>query len=103
MAINLDEAERHVTAIRNAAAFGIRRAHRNTSTIARHRFVSRKTARPWSSAPIIPQTAVEVMLYDFGAVTVIYRIPLDGPFEGLLGLSETLYENDTLRTESAGD
>ena len=40
------------------------------------------------------------MLYDFGAVTVIYRIPINGPFDGLLSLSESLYENETLLTES---
>ncbi len=44
--------------------------------------------------------AVEVMLYDFGAVTVIYRIPINGPFEGLLSLSESLYENKALLAES---
>jgi hypothetical protein len=43
---------------------------------------------------------VEVMVYDFGAVTITYRFPLDGPFEGLLELSESLYENEALLTAS---
>jgi hypothetical protein len=43
---------------------------------------------------------VEVMVYDFGAVTITYRFTLDGPFEGLLELSELLYENEPLLTES---
>jgi len=43
---------------------------------------------------------VEVMVYDFGAVTITYRFTLDGPFEGLLELSESLYENEPLLTES---
>jgi hypothetical protein len=43
---------------------------------------------------------VEVMVYDFGAVTITYRFPLDGPFEHLLDLSELLYENEQLRAES---
>ncbi len=42
---------------------------------------------------------VEVMVYDFGAVTITYRFTLDGPFEGLLELSEPLYENKPLLTE----
>ena len=42
---------------------------------------------------------VEVMVYDFGAVTITYRFTLDGPFEGLLELSESLYENQPLLTE----
>lgn len=44
--------------------------------------------------------SVEVMVYDFGAVTITYRFPLDGPFEGLLELSESLYENEPLLAES---
>ena len=43
---------------------------------------------------------VEVMVYDFGAVTITYRFTLDGPFEGLLELSESLYANEPLLTES---
>ena len=43
---------------------------------------------------------VEVMVYDFGAVTITYRFTLDGPFEGLLELSESLYENQPLLMES---
>jgi hypothetical protein len=43
---------------------------------------------------------VEVMVYDFGAVTITYRFILDGPFEGLLELSESLYENESLLRES---
>lgn len=43
---------------------------------------------------------VEVMVYDFGAVTITYRFPLDGPFENLLELSESLYENEQLLAES---
>lgn len=43
---------------------------------------------------------VEVMVYDFGAVTITYRFPLDGPFNRLWDLSESLYENERLLTES---
>jgi hypothetical protein len=44
--------------------------------------------------------SVELMVYDFGAVTITYRFPLDGPFEQLLELSESLYEHKQLLTES---
>lgn len=40
--------------------------------------------------------SVEVMVYDFGAMTITYRFPPDGPFEHLLDLSELLYENEQL-------
>jgi hypothetical protein len=43
---------------------------------------------------------VEVMVYDFGAVTITYRFSLDGQFDRLLELSESLYENERLLTES---
>ncbi len=43
---------------------------------------------------------VEVMVYDFGAVTITYRFSIDGPFARLLDLSESLYENERLLTES---
>ena len=44
--------------------------------------------------------SVELMVYDFGAVTITYRFPLDGPFDGLLELSDSLYENEQLLAES---
>jgi hypothetical protein len=39
---------------------------------------------------------VETVLYDFGAIMVTHQIPLAGPFESLLPLSERLYENPQL-------
>lgn len=46
------------------------------------------------------QSIVDVVLYDFGAVSVCYRIPFEGPFQSLLPLSEMLYENALLLDES---
>ncbi|MGE0474920.1 MAG: hypothetical protein AB7P17_14900, partial [Nitrospirales bacterium] len=42
----------------------------------------------------LPQ--VETILYDFGAMMVIYRLPLQGSFSALLPLSETLYDHALL-------
>lgn len=39
---------------------------------------------------------VEVVLYDFGAVSVGFAIPLAGPLDRLPGLAEALYDNATL-------
>lgn len=55
------------------------------------------TVGPYTSSP-----TVEVMVYDFGAVTITYRFALDGPFEGLLELSDSLYEHEHLLAESRG-
>src|SRR5262245_9491307 len=45
---------------------------------------------------------VEIVLYDFGAVSVIYRLPLGGEVSDLLSLSEALYENEQLLKDSRG-
>ena len=41
-------------------------------------------------------TSVEGVLYDFGALSLTYHIPLRGPWGGLLALSEALYDNTVL-------
>ena len=43
---------------------------------------------------------VDLVVYDFGAVSVIYRIPESGDSSGLLVLSESLYENRQLLDDS---
>ena len=50
--------------------------------------------------PFATSTAVETVLYDFGAVCVTYQIPLSGPFSGLRALSESLYDNEVLLADS---
>ena len=49
----------------------------------------------WKSLP-----TVETVLYDFGAISVTYQIPLAGPFSSLARLSELLYDNETLLKDS---
>jgi len=39
---------------------------------------------------------IETVLYDFGAMMVMYRIPFQGSFSNLLPLSEALYEHQGL-------
>ncbi len=43
---------------------------------------------------------VELVLYDFGAVSVRYAIPVAGPFAGLADLSEDLWGNEPLAADS---
>ena len=45
-------------------------------------------------------TQVDLVVYDFGGVTVIYRVPLSGDSSRLLALSEGLYENEQLSADS---
>ncbi len=44
--------------------------------------------------------SVDLLLYDFGAVTVTYSFPIAGPFGDLLQLSEELYDNELLLSDS---
>lgn len=39
---------------------------------------------------------VECVLYDFGAVSLSYRLPIDGPLERLVEIADEVYENPTL-------
>ncbi len=43
---------------------------------------------------------VELTIFDFGAVSVAYQIPLSGDLKGLLTLSDLLYENQALMQDS---
>ena len=46
------------------------------------------------------RSSVDLLLYDFGAVTVTYSFPINGPFADLLQLSEELYDNEFLLSDS---
>src|SRR5918999_3576375 len=56
--------------------------------------------QPIKIAEYTSHRTVDLVLYDFGAVSVIYSIPIQGPFAALLTLSEDLYDNEILLTES---
>lgn len=43
---------------------------------------------------------VELVLFDFGAVSVAYQVPFDGPLAALRTLSNALYENERLLEDS---
>ncbi|MDP3091411.1 MAG: hypothetical protein Q8N04_12075 [Nitrospira sp.] len=43
---------------------------------------------------------VDMLLYDFGGVCVSYSLPLQGPFSSLELLSQDLYENEALLSDS---
>ncbi len=44
--------------------------------------------------------SVDLVIYDFGAVSVMYSIPLQGDFTALVDLSAALYDNAALRDDS---
>lgn len=56
---------------------------------------------PVTVAGFVTRPSVDVLLYDFGALSVTYRIPIEeAPLDRLLDLSDGLYENEELLAES---
>jgi hypothetical protein len=53
------------------------------------------TVGRFTSSPIL-----EALLYDFGAISITFTIPIQGPLNDLLPLSNGLYENADLLAES---
>src|SRR3954464_8150910 len=86
--IDLDEAERRITSVKQR------------ETIKHKRRAPRYFDYRPSPLRIMQEPGVEMVVYDFGAVSVIYRVPVTGDFARLLSVSEELYENERLLRES---
>src|SRR5689334_10172514 len=46
------------------------------------------------------RAGADLTIYDFGAVSVAYTVPIQGLFQDLLSLSEELYDNESLLADS---
>jgi hypothetical protein len=86
--IDLDEAERRITSVKQRETI-------------RHK---RRAPRYFEYRPaplrISQENGVELIVYDFGAVSVIYRMPVSGDWSDLLSHSEEMYDNERLLGES---
>jgi len=100
LAIELDRAEREIqdTKVR-ASIRHRRRAPRHFEYRPAPVRVTIAT-EPVVLGEFISDANVDFVLYDFGAVSVTYTIPLSGPFSGLLRLSDDLYDNQVLLDDS---
>lgn len=100
LAIRLDEAERLITAAKERS--GIRPQRRSPEyfefSLQPLRVTLDAPAPALGRFPTNP--GVELLLYDFGAVSVSYRLPLQGSLADLLDLSEELYDNTSLLADS---
>ncbi|MGQ0809860.1 MAG: hypothetical protein ACT4OO_01360 [Nitrospiraceae bacterium] len=98
--VNLDEAERRITASRGRSR--IKHKRRAPPYFDYHPAPLRVTGETQSLAIGRYRTnpGADLLLYDFGAVTVTYSIPLEGEFSQLLVLSQDLYENEMLLADS---
>ena len=100
LSIDLDEAERRIAAMTQRAT--IRHKHRAPKYFDYHPSPLRVTQAGDSLTVGFYKTAaaVDAVIYDFGAVSVTYSIPLAGAFFELLAVSEDLYENASLMADS---
>lgn len=100
LAIRLDAAEQCITAVKERSGIRPQRRSPEYFEFALH------PLRVTLDAPVLElggfRTApgVELLLYDFGAVSVTFRVPIGGSFADLLTLSEILYENSALLAEA---
>lgn len=57
-------------------------------------------AQPIVFGRFATRAGADLTIYDFGAVSVAYTVPIEGPFQDLLSLSEELYDNESLLADS---
>jgi hypothetical protein len=98
--IDLDEAEHHIDTSKQRETLKHRR--RAPKDFAYRPPPLRVTleAEPMALGTYHTSAYVDLVLYDFGAVLVVYTLPLCGAFSGLLRLSDDLYEAESLLTDS---
>jgi hypothetical protein len=99
-AIDLDAAERRVLAAKERQT--VKSKRRAPAFFEYHPAPLRVTEQgtPLALGPHRTAPAVEIVLYDFGAVSVSYAIPLEGPLRALPQLSADLWGNAELLADS---
>jgi len=100
LSINLDEAERLITTVTQRESLKHKRPAPPYFEYRPAPVRFTQEAESLSLGNYRSQTSVDLVLYDFGAVLVSYRIPLEGPFSHLFNLSEELYDNALLLSDS---
>ena len=100
-AIDLDTAARQVL-LADAARQTIKHKRRAPAYF-EYRPAPLRVAResePHAIAAYHTASGLEVVIYDFGAVSLSYAIPIDGPLAGLPALAEALWGNERLLADS---
>ena len=99
-AIDLNEAERRISSATRETLKHKRRAPQYFEYSPAPLRIAQGAERVAIDKTFATDPQVELVVYDFGAVTVIYRIDLSRDGSRLLNLSEELYENKQLLAES---
>jgi hypothetical protein len=100
MSIDLNEAERRITDDKHRET--LRHKRRAPQYFEYHPAPLRvmQTGEPLQVGDYQTAGIVEMLMFDFGAVSVTYTIPLGGPMAGLLELSDRLYGNEALAADA---
>jgi hypothetical protein len=99
-AINLDTADRHVHETTERSTIAHKRRTPSYFEFQPPPLRVSRDAEPFKIGKFATRQSLDVMVYDFGAVAVIYALPIEGSLEDLLGLSEELYDNEVLLADS---
>lgn len=98
--IDLDQAERLITAVKQREVLKHRRRAPRWFQYQPAPLRVTETIAPVCVAGMLSNSSVDVTVFDFGAVSVSYGFPLRGPLAELLRLSGGLYDNESLLADS---
>jgi hypothetical protein len=96
LSIDLDEAARRITALTERAAL---RHTRRAAKYFQYRPAPLRVIQdgsPLAVGAFATSGTVELVLYDFGAVSVVYRLGFRGPLADLVDLSAGVHDDDVL-------
>ena len=100
LSIDLDRCEERVTALTQRQQLRQRRRAPQYFDYRPRPLHVIQDAEPLSVGNHRTAEGVDIVVYDFGAVSVAYSIALAGAFSDLIDLSEALYDNADLRADS---
>ena len=98
--INLAEAERRIHQATERPTIAHKRRTPNYFEYQPPPVRTSSAAESFTLGKFATRPSVDLMIYDFGAVSVVYTVPIEGPFDDLLALSEELYDNEVLLADS---
>ena len=98
--IDLGEAERRIQQVTERPTIAHKRRTPNYFEYQPQPLRTSRSSKPFTVGRFVTGTTVDLMIYDFGAVSVSYSLALQGPFADLLDLSEELYDNEGLLVDS---
>jgi hypothetical protein len=99
-AIDLGKADRLLTSGQIVQNFKKPRRAPEPGQLARRALRVALSGSPVSIGSFVTEAAVEIALWEFGAVAIRYRIPVDTELAGLVPLSDMLWDNPALLADA---